>query len=204
MDVATARKAIRSRWLLVAAFTVAVAAIAVAFTILRPKAYTATAEGLVSVSAPQTRPQPSLANGSQYIMDHMASYAQLGGTRPVLQQVADELQLRGPLTGRVVSKAIVNKALLQVEVKYDDPALAAKIADATLAQIGQTVERIENGNIVVTEVNPAVVPSAPSNRNFVRNGAVGGVAGLVFGCFAAVGLHTVSDRGRRRKARHPA
>lgn len=201
MDVASVWKAIRTRWLVVAAVTVVVASLAGVVTMLRTPMYTATAEGLISISHPQTRPPWALTNGSQYITDRMTSYAQLGGTTPVILPVYARLHLQETLIGRVSSSWATDKALLRISVTYSDPTLAARIADGILQQLGSTIERIENGNIVVTEVSPAAVPSAPSNHNVILNGAIGTAGGLVLGLFGAVGLQAMSDRARQRAER---
>lgn len=196
MDVASVWKAIKARWLIVAAVTIFLASLAGLVTMLRPSMYTATAEGLVSISHPQTRPPWALTNGSQYITDRMTSYAQLGGTTPVILPVYDRLHLQETLVGRVASSWATDKALLRISVTYNDPTLAAHIADGILQQLGATIERLENGNILVTEVSPAAVPSAPSNHNVVLNAAIGAAGGLVLGLFGAVGLQAMSDRTR--------
>jgi capsular polysaccharide biosynthesis protein/predicted nucleic acid-binding protein len=200
MDAAWAWKAVRSRWLIVAGVTVVLAVLAGILTMLRHPMYTATAEGLVSISHPETRPPWSLTNGSQYIADRMTSYAQLGGTTPVILPVYARLNLHETLIGRVASEWVTDKALLRISVTYSDPALAARIADGILQQLGATIQRIESGNILVTEVTPATVPSAPSNHNVIVNVPVAAAAGLILGLFGAVGLQAMSDRASRRAA----
>lgn len=199
MDVASVRKAIRKRWLIVAGATVTLAALAGVVTLLRPPMYTATAEGLVSISHPQTRPPWALTNGSQYITDRMPSYAHVGGTSSVILPVYARLHLRESLNGRVSSQWVADKALLRITVTDRDPALAAHIADDILQQLGGSIEQIENGNILVTEVTPAPVPSTPSNHNVLLNSGVGAATGLLLGLFGAVGLQAMSDRARRRR-----
>jgi capsular polysaccharide biosynthesis protein/predicted nucleic acid-binding protein len=200
MDAASVWKAITTRWLIVAGVAVFMAMLAGAMTMVRQPMYTATAEGLVSISHPETRPPWALTNGSQYIVDRMTSYAQLGGTTPVILPVYGRLHLHETLVGRVASEWATDKALLRISVTYSDPAFAARIADGILQQLGSTIERIENGNIVVTQVTPATVPSAPSNHNLMVNVPVAGAAGLILGVFAAVGLEAMSDRAGRRAA----
>jgi capsular polysaccharide biosynthesis protein len=204
MEVGTVLHAIRHRWLMIALITAAMAAVAGILALLSPPTYTATAEGLLSVTSPETRPPYALANGSQYILDRMTSYAQLGRTTPVLAPVVDDLHLQEtPLTlsGRVTSKSLADKAVLEVSVEYNDPVVAAHIADATLAQVGQTISRIENGNIKVTAVGPAAVPRESSQLNLIVNAAVGAVAGFVLGIFIAVGLEVIRQRGGWRPTR---
>jgi capsular polysaccharide biosynthesis protein len=198
MEVGTALHAIKSRWLAITLITVVMAGVAGLFALWSPPTYTATAEGLLSVTSPESRPPYALANGSQYILDRMTSYAQLGRTTPVLSPVVDDLHLQEtPLTlsGRVESKSLADRAVLEVTVQYSDPAVAARIADATLAQLGRTVSRIENGNIKVTAVGPAAVPADSSKLNVIINVAVGALAGLVIGLFVAITLEVIRQRG---------
>lgn len=198
MEVGTVLHAIRRGWLMVALITAAMTGVAGILALFSPPAYKATAEGLLSVTSPETRPPYSLANGSQYILDRMTSYAQLGRTTPVLTPVVNNLHLQETpvtLSGRVTSQSLADKAVLKVSVEYNDPVVAAHIADATLAQVGQTISRIENGNIKVTAVGPAAVPGKSSKLYLTMYSAVGAVAGLVIGLFVAVGLEVISRRG---------
>ncbi|MGO4441826.1 hypothetical protein AB4Z42_00570 [Mycobacterium sp. 2YAF39] len=202
MDVAAVWKAIAGRWLIVAGATVAAAALAGILTMLQPEVYSASAEGVVSVSSPQSRPSWALGNGAQYIADRMTSYAQLGTTTPVLLPVYARLDVRDTSNVTIASEPVPNQAVLRMTVTCSDPAQAAQIADAALEELGATITRIENGIVVITQVTPASIPSAPSNRNVMLNAAVGAVAGLLVGAFGAVGLQVLSDRraGRRRVA----
>ena len=199
MNVASVWRAIFGRWLIVAGVTVAVAALAGIVTMQRSPMYSATAEGLVSISHPQTRPPWALGGGAQYIADRMTTYAQLGTTTPVLLAVYARLNLRDPQNVLVTSQSVPEKALLHVDVTYGDPASAAHIADGIIQEVAANVGRIENGNIVITEVTPATTPSVPSNHNVVVNTGVAAIVGLVLGAFGAIGLQLLSDRraGRR-------
>lgn len=200
MELSEVVQAVRKRWLVVAVITVVFAAATGLVTSLARPVYAATAEGVVSVGAPQTRPPYALANGSRYILDRMTSYAQLGVTSPVLDPVSKELDVRGPLTDKVTCSSVANQAVLRVTAEDASPTVAAKIADATLRQLGQTVEQVEHGNVVVSQVTPAAVPSAPSNHMVLRNTAVGAAAGLVLGLLLATGLGWMSERSERKSA----
>jgi capsular polysaccharide biosynthesis protein len=98
----------------------------------------------------------------------------------------------------VTSKSLADRAILEVSAEYSDPAVAARIADATLAQMGQAISRIENGNIKVTAVGPASVPQSSSNLGVLIYIVVGAVAGLVIGLVVAVGLELMRLRGGSR------
>lgn len=204
MDVATVVQAVRQRWVAVALITAALGLVAGLFGVLSPPTYTATAEGLLTVTSPESRAPFTLANGSQYILDRMTSYAQLGKTTPVLTPVVNDLHLQEtPLTlsGRVTSKSLADRAVIEVSAEYSDPSTAARIADATLTQMGQAISRIENGNVKVTAVGPAAVPQTKSNLGAFVYIAVGVVAGLVIGIVIAVGLELVRQRGGWRSIR---
>jgi uncharacterized protein involved in exopolysaccharide biosynthesis len=82
-----------------------------------------------------------------------------------------------------------------VSVQYNDPVVAAHIADATLVQMGKAVSRIENGNVKVTVVGPAAVPRESSKLKLLINVAVGALAGFVVGLFVAAGLEFIHQRG---------
>lgn len=207
MEVATAVHAIKQRWLAVALITAMMAGAAGVFGLLSPPSYTATADGLLTVTSPETRPPYALANGSQYILDRMTSYAQLGKTTPVLEPVVRDLNLQETaltLSGRVKAKSLADRAVLEVSAQYSDPAVAARVADATLVQMGRAISRIENGNIKMTAVGPATVPDGASNLTVLIFVAVGMVAGLVFGIAAAVGLEVLRERGGWRTLRPQA
>src|SRR5882757_549820 len=204
MEVGTALHAIRNRWLAIALITAAVAAMAGILALFNPPTYKATAEGLLSVTSPEKRPPYALANGSQYILDRMTSYAQLGKTTPVLAPVVDDLRLQEtPLTlsGYVTAKSLADRAVLEVTAQYNDPVVAARIADATLTEVGKAVSRIENGNVKVTAVGPAAVPRESSKLKILINVAVGALSGFVVGLFVAVGLEFIQQRGGWRPTR---
>jgi capsular polysaccharide biosynthesis protein len=105
------------------------------------------------------------------------------------------------LSGRVSSRSVVNTAIIEVSVEYNDPVVAARIADATMRQLGATIEDFENGTVHVALAGPAAVPSAPSNRRFAVNVALAAAAGLGMGMGIAVVLGAMNDRrGRRPRA----
>ncbi|BBY63360.1 YveK family protein [Mycolicibacterium helvum] len=201
MDTAAVLKAIASRWLIVAGLAVAAATVVGILTMLRPPVYVATAEGVVSVSSPQTRPSWALGNGAQYIAERMTSYAQLGTTTPVLLPVYTRLGVRDTASVGIASEPVPNQAILRISVTSSDPSQAAHVADAVLQELGSNITRIENGNVVVTPVTPATTPSVPANRRVALNAAVAASGGLLVGAFGAVGLQVLSDR---RSGRHRA
>ncbi|MCH9733233.1 MAG: hypothetical protein K0U78_01550 [Actinomycetia bacterium] len=203
MELRTLVEAIAQRWLLIVITTVVSAAVAGGFTAAQPPLYTATAQGMVSVSNPQDRPPYALSSGAQYILDRMSSYAELGVTTTVLTPVVDELGLDETplsLSGRVSSLSVVGKAVLNVSVTYNDPQGAAEIADSIIAQTSRAISTLEKGNVQMVRIGAAVPPSGPSNQKVLLNSAVAGVGGLVLGCVIAVCLQLLAGRRQRRTA----
>jgi capsular polysaccharide biosynthesis protein len=193
-------RALRRWWWVILLATVVAGGGVAAMTSSQPPMYTATAQGVVSVSNPASRPPYALASGAQYILDRMTSYAMLGVTTPVLTPVVDQLALQETplsLSGRVDSHSVVGKAVLEVAVTYNDPRTAAAIADAVLAETGKSISGLEHGNVQVTPLGAAVPPTAPSNKTTTVNAGVAAVGGFILGCFVAVLLQFVSERRRR-------
>jgi capsular polysaccharide biosynthesis protein len=201
LDVRSTLETLRRRWLIVLLVPVLVGALALAVTLHRTPVYKASAQGLASVAAPQTRSANVLTSGSLYILARMTSYAQLGETRRVLDPVAASLHLgiSGRALGdRVSTSAVVNTAFIDVTAEADDPDRAAEIADATVRQLGTTVGQLENGTIQVTLSSPAVAPPTPSNFRFITSVGVGLFLGLLLGMGLALGLDRISARRRGR------
>ena len=199
MELRDLLQAIRKRWLFIAIVTAISGIAAGGFTAMQPPMYTATAQGMVSVSNPQNRPPYALASGAQYILERMTSYAELGVTTPVLTPVVSDLNLKETplsLSGRVTSHSIVGKAVLEVAVTYNDPKVAAKIADSTISQIGRSISALENGNVQMVPIGAAVPPTEPSNQNALVSGIVAAAGGGILGCLIAVSLNLLAKRRR--------
>lgn len=202
MELSELLAALKKWWFVVAIVTVVSAAAAGGYTAMQPPVYTATAQGILSVSNPQTRPPYALANGAQYILDRMTSYAELGVTTPVLSPVVDELDLDETplsLSGRIDSHSIVGMAVVEVAATYNDPKTAASIADSTITQMGRTISTLEKGNIQMATTGAAVTPAAPSNQKVLINSAVAAAGGLGLGCLIAVGLALLTGHRQRRR-----
>ncbi|MGU3501255.1 hypothetical protein [Mycobacterium sp. C31M] len=201
MALDTVLYALRRGWwaiLLVAAIAAGGAGIYARQT---PAAYVATAEGIVSVSDPTARPAYAFSSGSLYILNRMTSYARLGVTTPVLEPVVEDLQLQETplsLSGRISSSSLVGQSVIKVTVRYNDAELAAKIADAAIAQIGVAVSDLESGNVEVRPAGAALVPAAAEKPNGLREAAVGGVAGLLLAGVLAVASTAIAERRSAR------
>jgi capsular polysaccharide biosynthesis protein len=196
-------RAVGRRWRLVAITMVGAAVLAVAGTVLTPPIYTATGQAFVAVSEPETRPPYELATGSQFILKRMTSYSSLADTSRVLDPVISSLELdetTESLRRDVFPQAQVNTSVIDVSVQNEDPELAARIADATLAELAEAVQELDNDTTHVTVADATAVPTAPSNKSTLRNGALAGAGGLVVGVVIAVLLGLRDERRRARGA----
>lgn len=166
--------------------------------------YTATATSFVSVAETVDRSgQGEIFQGSQFTVQRVKSYAPLVSGPDVLQPVIDELRL--DLTVRELARKVsVTSApetvLLDVSVNDPDPILAAKLADAIAAQLGDVIESLETAraggpsNVRVSLARPADVPLHPSSPRTLLNLMLGAVAGLAIGLAAALVRHHLDTR----------
>jgi capsular polysaccharide biosynthesis protein len=206
MELQTVLRGLRRRWLSMLLIGV-IAAVATGWIVRqKPGVYEATAQGIAVVSDPAQRPPYAFSTGSLYIVNRMTSYAQLGVTTPVLEPVVRDLHLpetATSLTSHIYSWSPVGKSVINVTVYYNDPKLAAAIADETLVQLGGAVSSVEGGNVEIQPAGPAIVPTSISKSNGLREAVIAGIAGVILAGLLAVGLEYLSDRVKyltRRRA----
>ena len=113
--------------------------------------------------------------GSQLTTDFVV----LATSRPVIEAVIDDLGLDytyGELCGMITTSNPSDTRILKFTVSHEDPEMAKKIANA-LADA--TAERV--AYVMTTDkpkvVEDAVVPSAPSGPNVMKNTAMGALVG---------------------------
>jgi capsular polysaccharide biosynthesis protein len=203
MDIRWTVGAIRRHWLVVAIAAVGLGAMAGVLTYLTTPEYSATARGVVSVTWPDSRPTAALTSGSLYIQARLTSYARLATTSTVLDSVTAELRPAG--TGRslrdeVSARNEVDTAFLDVTVQDQNPAVAARAADAVLAKLRTTIGELESGAVQLAATGPAAVPTVPSNRHITKNVGLAAVGGAVLGMVLAVLIQLVAERRAARSA----
>jgi capsular polysaccharide biosynthesis protein len=188
VDLRDVLRAVRRLWFVVVLSLIAVSVLAAVLAVRTEPRYATTARGVVTVTDPETRPPSVLASSSQYILARLTSYARLAASSRVLDPVAAELGLDRAghdLRREVTAQNEVETAFIDVTVEERDPALAARIADATVRQLAATVTDLEGGTIRVTPTGPAPVPTAASNRHLTLDIGLGAVAGLLLGTLLA-------------------
>ena len=125
------------------------------------------------------------------------TYKELIGKRPVLDDVAERLDLPfsgDKLAGMISVSVLRDTQLLRLSVESSDPALASSIANATAAAfINQNTEdRLSRpGDVSVVEV--ATTPSVPIKPNVKLNTLMAAVIGLLLAGAAALLIEYLDD-----------
>ncbi|GAA1440804.1 polysaccharide biosynthesis tyrosine autokinase [Leifsonia poae] len=146
-----------------------------------------------------------LNQGSTYTQNQMLSFAQLVESPLVLDPVIDDLNLSTTATDLADSIGVStpqNTVILEIAVANQDPAVAAKIANAVATSLSDKVEQIApksaagDTTVAVRVIQQAAVPSAPSSPNTRLNLVAGLVLGLLLGSLIIVLRELLDTRVR--------
>jgi len=125
------------------------------------------------------------------------TYKELIGKRPVLDDVAERLDLpfsRDKLAGMISVSVLSDTQLLRLSVESSDPALASSIANATAAAfINQNTEDRLSRPGDVSVVEAATTPSVPIKPNVKLNTLMAAVIGLLLAGAAALLIEYLDD-----------
>ena len=187
---------LRKRWFTVLICVMVLVGAALGITLTSSKVYQATAQSFVTLAdSAQTSTNNDIYQGSQFTVQRVQSYTRLVNSSQVLSPVIDSLKLSTTLpqlAAKVSASSPTNTVLLDVSVTASDPVQAANISNAVAKQLGSVVQTLEtpNGttksNVRVTLTDPARPPSGPISPRMFLNVALGLLAGLALGIFAAV------------------
>lgn len=146
---------------------------------------------MVSASAGSMISISDLQLGSQLTAD----YKQLMVSRPLLEDVIEELNLNvgyGALKGMISVTNPADTRILSVSVTSDDPNLSCDIANELVDQAVIYLPRImecDEPNVV----ERAVVPGGASSPNYARNVMLGLILGVVLCCGVILVRFLVND-----------
>lgn len=189
-------RAIRRRWWLVLVILAAVLAADAVVSLRSPRSYMARTSLLIG-------PSTSLDHGQLvYSVDALGrslivgTYADVLSTDLIRREALASVGLSPDATDtgvNIKSSALAESAVIQVTAEAPDPVLAAAIANA----VG-TVGRARMSQLYpiydLTVVTSATPPTSVYRPDFIRNGSLGLVFGVVLGiCFAYI-YHVVSPR----------
>ena len=176
-------------------FVVVFAAVC-AYTFLAPPKYSATAQvfATYSDSSVQDNNISNINSASTYITNQIQSYPTLATTESVLKPVIDDLGLDttvANLAGQLTVTNPTNTAFVNISVEDGDAQQASDIANAVAASMQNVIQNdlysaADKSPVKISIVQRARVPESPSSPNKPLYLAVGVVAGLVLGVFAAL------------------
>jgi len=135
----------RRGWLWVLVATLLGGLLGLGYSLLQPKLFSATAQSFVAISN-SSSVNDNIVGGAQFIQQRVNSYGQLVTSPQVLNPVIAELGLpenATELSKKVSASSPPLTVLINVSANYGDPAMAAKIANATALQLGKTIELLE-------------------------------------------------------------
>jgi succinoglycan biosynthesis transport protein ExoP len=203
MDLTEHLIALRQRWRLVLALTVAGLAAATALAVTAERVYESRVELFVATAQPADVTQAY--QGSLFTQQRVTSYADLVTSPLVTDRVVRRLRLDADaqdLRERVTSTVPLDSVLIKVAVRDASPQRARDIADALGASLVEVVEDLERPDGAVAStvnlaiVTPAQLPRAPVAPDVPLQLAVGLLLGLGAGVAVAT-LRTVLDSSVR-------
>jgi polysaccharide biosynthesis transport protein len=208
MDLGHLLSLARRRWWILAACTAAGVALGVAYTELTPPTYRSTTSLFFSLNRTQTVGE--LAQGSTYLQGLAQSYAEVATSRLVLGPVTDELDIgmsTTELARLVKAEPRPDTAILDIEVSYDSPEGAARLADAVGAELTRAVAVLtprtsaSGASVTVSTISLAAVPTRPAAPRPAVDLGVGLAAGLLLGvAVTALAEAMASPVGTRKAA----
>jgi capsular exopolysaccharide synthesis family protein len=179
-------RVVRAHWAGIALITVLGVVVALAWTLVQPKVYTADASGIVAVSGGEEE-GASFTNNS-LATAKVPSYVELGSLRSVADYAIQELGLDTTpeaLVNRVEVSNPTETLVIRVDAQGSSPEGARDLAEVWIRGMEREVNLLETGDaersgeIFLSPRDSARLPASPSSPNTQLNLAVGLLAGLV-------------------------
>lgn len=194
LDARDLLRLVRNHWRGITLITLLCTLLALGWTLLQPKVYSATASGLVVTVGEQDL--ASALAGENLAQSKAVSYESLATSRPVAEGVIDELGLDTTpeqLLERVSTDVPVDTTEIRVTTEALDPTESADLANAWVVALAEQVQDLETGGddedainrVAVQPLSNASLPLAPSSPNTKLNLALGLVGGLGLGLLYA-------------------
>lgn len=167
-----------------------------AYTFLVPPKYTATAQAMATYNASQGDDAgiSQQYTGGTYIAGQITSYTTLATTETVLEPVIKDLGLDTSVKSLAEQLTVTNPtntAFVNISAEDGDAQQASDIANAVAVSMQNVIQNdlysaADKSPVKISIVQRARVPESPSSPNKPLYLAVGVVAGLVLGVFAAL------------------
>jgi len=196
-------RVLRKRWTTIFVLTIAASAGAAAATWLSTPQYTSTTQLFVSTQATGTA--SDLLQGSNFTQQRVQSYADIVTSEVVLAPAIaalGESATTEELARQVTAEAPLDTVLINITATDPSPNHAADIANAVGASFIQAVEQLEQPSgagsspVLVSTVEPADIPTAPTSPNIPLNLVLGLLVGLGGGVVLAILRDSLDTRIR--------
>jgi capsular exopolysaccharide synthesis family protein len=192
MDLGELLPTLRRCWATVVGVLATVLVLAIAFVVVVPPSYRATAELYVATATPADA--TALAQSNSFALARVQSYADLAGAPEVTGPVIEALGLEDTpteLAGRIQVNAPIGKVLLEVSATDGSAEGSAAIANEVARRLAEYIERLEtkDGGVApvrLTLIDPAGAPASPVFPPVVPILILAVIVGLVAGAFLAV------------------
>lgn len=191
MDLKDIFRIVRARWVSLLFITCATVLIALGWTLLQPKVYTADASGVVSSTvAPNTNESNAALNYTTNTLASakLPSYIELGSLRSVAEYAIEQLKLETTPEDLINQVRVTNPPetlFIRVTASGSTPEEARDLAEVWIRGITREVNAMETGspnkqgNLYLAPKDSARLPSSPSSPKISLNlivGFIGGVA----------------------------
>ncbi|MFB7251390.1 polysaccharide biosynthesis tyrosine autokinase [Microbacterium sp. NPDC056234] len=201
--LAAAWAAIRKSWYLIVGLTILGGVVGYGISATTTPLYQSTATLYFAMNQGTTG--SDLNQGSSYTQSQMLSFAQLATSSRVLSEVIDDLEL--DVTPRELSRSISiaipqDTAILDVQVTWPDPELAADIANGVSVELTEVLQDVvakgPDGAATITAdvIDEAVVPQFQALPNKTRDAGLAAILGFVVGVLAAFVVSLADTRIR--------
>lgn len=205
MTIGDYARAILRSWLVIVILALVGATGGYAVAKLTPETFRST--GALLVTSDRGDSTTELVQGSAYVQNLVATYVLLARSEVVLQPVIDELDLDTTpraLASTITASSPLDSVVIEISATSRSPRLAEKITEAVMNSLstvvsedvapqadGESTVRLT----VIQNSDEPKFPFAPSTRNYVLLGGLGGLAlGIAYSVLRAFAWQTVRSR----------
>lgn len=185
---------VRKSWVLILVSGLVALGLAAGVALVQRPTYQASA--LVFVSTASSDSVGELAQGNNFTLQRVNTYANLADTQRVLQPVVDGLGLEvdaRTLADWVTATPQTDTTIIEISVQGSDPDAVAELANAVAQSLTVEVQAIETANsadatspIRLEVVEPAEVPASPQSPRVPLYLAVGTALGVALALAVAL------------------
>ncbi|GAA1420995.1 polysaccharide biosynthesis tyrosine autokinase [Agrococcus citreus] len=184
MDVLEYARLLRKHWVIVIVATIFGAVAGLGLSFVQTPSYRASTEVFISTQAADTSSE--LVQGNAFTLSRVNTYARLASSEEVLDRVVEQLNLNVPsrdLIEQIQAVPVADTAILEISATSDQPQVAADLANATAANLADSVAELESDGtsspIRLATIVSASVPVEPESPRPMLQAVLGGLLMLV-------------------------